>query len=84
MHLRFGGLIFGRAFFFFFLEGGGGGLLSEFYGINANNNVNFTCHVNSLFSLSQFLFGGGGHSTKFFYGEALPQGPNRYLFMYHF
>ena len=36
--LRFGGLIFGRAYFilfycFFFLGGGGGGLLSEFYGI---------------------------------------------------
>ena len=30
MRLRFGGLIFGRAYFFFL---GGGGLLSEFYGI---------------------------------------------------
>ena len=29
VHLRFGGLIFGRAYFFFW----GGGLLSEFYGI---------------------------------------------------
>ena len=29
LRLRFGGLIFGRAYFFF--VGGGGGLLSEFY-----------------------------------------------------
>ena len=32
VRLRFGGLIFGRAYFFFW-GGGGGGLLSEFYGI---------------------------------------------------
>ena len=35
LRLRFGGLIFGRAFFFF---GGGGGLLSEFYGITNQEN----------------------------------------------
>ena len=34
LHLRFEGLIFGRAYFFYFFfcgGGGGGGLLSEFY-----------------------------------------------------
>ena len=82
MGLCLGGLIIGRIFASeiwgacfrraFFL-GGGEGLLSEFYGINANNNVNFTCHVNSLFSVSQFLFGGGGHSTKFFMGRLRPK-----------
>ena len=36
LHLRFGGLIFGRAFFFW---GGGGGSLSEFYGIAILDSV---------------------------------------------
>ena len=40
LRLRFGGLIFGRAYYYYyfiylfiFFWGGGGGLLSEFYGI---------------------------------------------------
>ena len=51
MRLRFGGLIFGRAYFFFFFFGGGR-LLSEFYGIpfdvfggifaQANDSYTFT------------------------------------------
>ena len=46
LRLRFGGLIFGRAYFFFFGGGGGGGgLLSEFYGIT--NILYFLFHHQS-------------------------------------
>ena len=42
LRLRFGGLIFGRAYFFFSWRdggGGGGGLLPEFYGIIVNKST---------------------------------------------
>jgi len=45
------------------------------------NNV---CDVFILLRIKVETRWGGGHSTKFYYGEAPPRGPTPYPFMYHF